>query len=60
VTSSRGEAVEESGTEGVATQSVKVAAPAPRVPRGVYEQELYRLQAELVKIQEWVRRWAAG
>jgi polyphosphate kinase len=37
----------------VAKQSVKAAAA--KVPRGVYEQELYRLQAELVKVQEWVR-----
>ena len=29
-----------------------------RLPRAVYEQELYRLQAELVKLQEWTR--AAG
>ena len=26
-----------------------------RIPRPVYEQELLRLQAELVKLQEWVR-----
>jgi polyphosphate kinase len=26
-----------------------------RVPRGPYEKELYRLQAELMKVQEWVR-----
>ena len=26
-----------------------------KVPRGVYEAELFRLQAELVKVQEWVR-----
>ncbi len=39
----------------MAKQSVKVAAKAAKVPRGVYEQELYRLQAELVKVQEWVR-----
>lgn len=26
-----------------------------RLPRAVYERELYRLQAELVKLQEWVR-----
>ncbi|TCO62245.1 polyphosphate kinase 2 [Actinocrispum wychmicini] len=26
-----------------------------RLPRAVYEQELFRLQAELVKMQEWVR-----
>jgi len=27
----------------------------PRVPRRRYERELYRLQAELVKVQEWMR-----
>ena len=26
-----------------------------RIPKGLYEKELYRLQAELVKMQEWVR-----
>jgi polyphosphate kinase 2 len=26
-----------------------------RIPRGAYEKELYRLQAELVKMQEWAR-----
>jgi polyphosphate kinase len=30
-------------------------AAAKRLPRGIYEHELFRLQAELVKIQEWVR-----
>jgi len=28
---------------------------APRVPRKPYEKELYRLQAELMKVQEWLR-----
>ena len=28
---------------------------ADRLPKDVYEAELYRLQAELVKVQEWVR-----
>jgi polyphosphate kinase 2 len=28
---------------------------ARRVPRGPYEKELYRLQVELIKLQEWVR-----
>ena len=28
---------------------------ATRMPRKIYEQELFRLQAELVKLQEWVR-----
>jgi polyphosphate kinase 2 len=27
----------------------------PRLPRGIYEKELFRLQAELVTMQEWVR-----
>jgi polyphosphate kinase 2 len=31
------------------------AANTERVPRRLYEHELYRLQAELVKAQEWVR-----
>src|SRR5579859_3348649 len=26
-----------------------------RMPRKIYEKELFRLQAELVKLQEWVR-----
>src|ERR1700739_643229 len=26
-----------------------------RLPRGVYEEELYRLQVQLVKLQEWTR-----
>src|SRR6202012_666004 len=30
-------------------------AKTGRLPRDLYEQELYRLQAELVKMQEWVR-----
>jgi polyphosphate kinase len=31
------------------------ASDGARLPRKVYEKELYRLQAELVKLQEWVR-----
>ena len=31
------------------------AKKAARLPRDVYEKELYRLQAELVKMQEWMR-----
>jgi len=31
------------------------AAPGDRVPRRLYDRELLRLQAELVKLQEWVR-----
>ena len=28
---------------------------ADRLPKRIYEEELYRLQAELVKMQEWIR-----
>ena len=35
--------------------SGKHKANGKRVPKGVYEKELYRLQAELVKMQEWAR-----
>ncbi|HEY7485201.1 MAG TPA: polyphosphate kinase 2 [Streptosporangiaceae bacterium] len=34
-------------------------ATGDRLPRKVYEKELFRLQAELVKLQEWVRREGA-
>jgi polyphosphate kinase len=33
----------------------EVQAEQARLPRKVYEKELFRLQAELVKLQEWVR-----
>ncbi|QFG22236.1 polyphosphate kinase 2 [Actinomadura sp. WMMB 499] len=33
----------------------KSTGKGKRLPRGVYEQELVRLQTELVKLQEWVR-----
>ncbi len=33
----------------------KAAGPPPRLPRQLYEKELTCLQAELVKVQEWVR-----
>jgi polyphosphate kinase len=36
-------------------RKLKVAEPPARVPKKVYERELLRLQAELVKVQEWVR-----
>jgi polyphosphate kinase 2 len=31
------------------------SATRPKLPKSVYEQELYRLQVELVRMQEWVR-----
>jgi polyphosphate kinase len=46
------------GGAAVASKNGKAKATAelaPRVPRKPYEDELYRLQAELMKLQEWVR-----
>jgi polyphosphate kinase len=43
---------------GVASKGGKSKAakqPAKRLDRAVYEKELYRLQGELMKVQEWVR-----
>jgi polyphosphate kinase len=34
-------------------------AEPPRMPRKIYEKELFRLQAELVELQEWVRAESA-
>jgi polyphosphate kinase 2 len=34
-------------------------APPERLPRKIYEKELFRLQAECVKLQEWVRNEGA-
>jgi polyphosphate kinase len=33
----------------------KVAAASGRLPKELYEREQFRLQAEMVKVQEWVR-----
>jgi len=38
-----------------ATSTAKVAATRGRLPKGLYRRELFRLQGELVKAQEWVR-----
>jgi polyphosphate kinase len=45
------------GKSGVASKDGKAkAAKRPaRLDRGVYEKELYRLQGELMKVQEWMR-----
>ncbi len=40
---------------GHGTGEDEAAAELSRLPRKVYEQELFRLQAELVDLQEWVR-----
>jgi polyphosphate kinase len=37
------------------TNRAKVAAARDRMPKKPYERELFRLQAEMVKAQEWVR-----
>jgi polyphosphate kinase 2 len=42
--------------DGRKTASAKTMQEQPaRLPRNIYEKELLRLQAELVKLQEWVR-----
>jgi polyphosphate kinase 2 len=41
--------------KGKAATAKVSAAAAKRLPRALYEGELVRLQAELVKLQEWVR-----
>ncbi len=43
------------GGKAKATAGKGKNADPKRLPRGIYEEELFRLQAELVKIQEWVR-----
>jgi polyphosphate kinase len=48
------------GGAAVASKNGKVKTataqePAPRMSKKLYEKELYRLQAELMKVQEWVR-----
>jgi polyphosphate kinase 2 len=46
------------GSDGKPAKSSKPAKPGngvPRLQRSLYEAELFRLQAELVKLQEWVR-----
>src|ERR687897_825462 len=36
-------------------RDVKPVPSNDRMPKKLYERELFRLQAELVKVQEWVR-----
>ena len=48
------------GKSGVGSKNGKAKAaakraPAKRLDRALYEKELYRLQGELMKVQEWVR-----
>ncbi|MFF7725485.1 polyphosphate kinase 2 [Streptomyces sp. NPDC008001] len=41
--------------DGDAKAGGRAGAPGGRLPRKAYERELFRLQTELVKLQEWVR-----
>ena len=45
------------GKSGVASKDgkAKAAKQPARLDRGLYEKELYRLQGELMKVQEWMR-----
>jgi polyphosphate kinase 2 len=43
------------GKGGKQDKHAKTGAPPARLPRQIYEKELFRLQAELVKLQEWVK-----
>ena len=48
-------AAETSNAKAKSSKGKSVAGSPSRVPGGLYERELFRLQAELVKVQEWVR-----
>jgi len=43
----------------VSTPKKKKSAAAPKIPNDLYEAELFRLQTEFVKLQEWVRHTGA-
>ena len=43
------------GTKPAGERTAKPSGKPERLPRGLYEAELERLQTELVKMQEWVR-----
>ena len=42
------------------TSTKKSASTVERVPKKPYEKELFRLQAELIKVQEWVKAETSG
>jgi polyphosphate kinase len=46
---------DKSGAAGKDGKGKAAKQPAKRLDRAAYEQELYRLQGELMKVQEWVR-----
>jgi polyphosphate kinase 2 len=47
------------GPSAKAKKKKSVAPNAPKIPDAVYEAELFRLQTEFVKLQEWVRHSGA-
>jgi polyphosphate kinase 2 len=47
------------GPSAKAKKKKSVAPDAPKIPDAVYEAELFRLQTEFVKLQEWVRHSGA-
>jgi polyphosphate kinase len=47
------------GPSAKAKKKKSVAPGAPKIPDAVYEAELFRLQTEFVKLQEWVRHSGA-
>jgi polyphosphate kinase len=47
------------GPSAKAKKKKSVAPDAPKIPNAVYEAELFRLQTEFVKLQEWVRHSGA-
>ena len=46
-------------TKGKAGKKSKKRRSAPKLPNAVYEAELFRLQTEFVKLQEWVKHTGA-
>ncbi len=51
----KGDGAKGDGAKGQPAVAVTTPQPLKRLPREAYERELFRLQAELVKLQEWVR-----
>jgi polyphosphate kinase len=61
VTRAEGDKVASKGTKPskLETKDASDRSPSVRLPGKLYNRELYRLQAELVKLQEWVRQEGA-
>ncbi len=47
------------GASGKAKKKKSAASSGPKISDAVYESELFRLQTEFVKLQEWVRHFGA-